>query len=416
VKRPTNARPRVAVVYHFFPHYREAVNRALHEEGTCEWTFCGDVADFTESGIKPAEFAADMRFRRMPCHAIRGSVMWQSGLLSLAVSREFDALILLGVPKYLAMWPAAILGRLTGKRVMFWTHGWTYRPTGPLRYVRRWFFKMASSVLTYGRWAKALAIEEGFAPARVHVIGNSLDFEGQTRAYAGLSAARAGEVRTALFGEADTPVVAWTGRLAKIKRLEMIFEALAILATRGVRANVVMIGDGPERARLERLASEHGIRTHFEGACYDEARISELLYAANATVSPGHLGLTALHSMAFGTPVVTHGDPERQAPEFEAIVPGKTGSLFEFGSVTGLADALEPWLRSDRVSDETRGACRRMVERFWSPEFQVRAILRAVRGLEADDLWFMREASRATPAEALGDGRAGSSHGVRNVR
>ena len=125
--------PRVAVVYHFFPHYRSAIVRELARSDKFSWAFYSDAEDF-DSDIKPMEFPPSVRFHRLPVHRLYKSIMWQSGVVRLAASRDCDVLILLGVSKYLSMWPAAVIGRLTGKRVLFWTHGWglgnwTCRPT-----------------------------------------------------------------------------------------------------------------------------------------------------------------------------------------------------------------------------------------------------------------------------------------------
>lgn len=65
----------------------------------------------------------------------------------------------------------------------------------------------------------------------------------------------------------------------------------------------------------------------FYGACYDEIKNAALIYNADLCVSPGNVGLTAMHSMVFGTPVITHNDFKWQMPEFEAIEPGKTGDF-----------------------------------------------------------------------------------------
>jgi len=352
----------------------------------CEWTFCGDVADREGEGIEPAKLGTSIRFRRLRTRVVRRNLLWQSGACGIALSRDFDTLVLLGNPKHLAMWPAAILGRLTGKRVLFWTHGWTYRPHGALRLLRRWFYRLGHGLLTYGHWAKSIGIDEGFAPGSIHVIGNSLDFEAQSEVWRSLPSDNRECVRRELFGEVDVPVVAWVGRLVAVKELPLLLDAVSILAARGLRANVVMVGDGPERAALAALAERLGVRIRFEGACYDESRIGAIVSAANATASPGPVGLTALHSLAFGTPVVSHSDPERQMPEHEAIIPGRTGSLFERGSAESLADALEPWLRRPLPSDETREACRAPVRRLWSPGYQVEALVRAVEGRPADEV------------------------------
>jgi 1,2-diacylglycerol 3-alpha-glucosyltransferase len=226
------------------------------------------------------------------------------------------------------------------------------------------------------------------------VIGNSLDFEAQSAVWAEFSEAGRKQVRRELFGEDGVPVVAWVGRLVANKELSLLLEAVALLSGRGQRVNVVMVGDGPERASLASLAERLGVRVHFEGACYDERRIGALVSSANATVSPGPIGLTTLHSLAFGTPVVSHGDPEGQMPEHEAIVPGKTGSLFERGSAESLAEQLEFWCGPQASRDETGRTCRELVRRLWSPGYQVEALVRAVEGLPADEvsLAWMRSA------------------------
>jgi len=379
----------VAVVYHFFPHYREAIVRELAHEGTCKWTFYGDTHDFDrQSDIKPMKFPQDVRFKHLKVTRIWRSLMWQHGVVRLAASRDCDVLILLGDAKYPSMWAAAIAARLTGKRVLFWTHGWTYRPHGLMRYVRRYFYRIAHGIMTYGRWAKQIAIEEGFEPSQVYVIGNSLDLTQQRKALQQLPAGRPAAVREELFADSNTPIVTCISRLTAVRRLDLLLRAVAKLNSEGTSANVMLIGDGPERPKLEALAQELGVRVAFVGACYDELRICELMRASNVTVAPGKVGLTAMHSMAYGIPVVTHGDHENQMPEFEAVIPGKTGSLFQLGDIDSLAAAISPWLRSPYADTNTSEQCQLIIERFWSATFQREAIMRAVNGDPANDLLF----------------------------
>jgi glycosyltransferase involved in cell wall biosynthesis len=174
----------------------------------------------------------------------------------------------------------------------------------------------------------------------------------------------------------------------------MLLDAVAKLRERGRPVNVAIIGDGPERAALQAHAERLGLKVAFLGACYDEARIGEVLLASNACVAPGQVGLTAMHALAFGVPVVSHGDPSKQMPEFESIVPGSTGSLFQEGNLESLATAIEPWIRTSVIEPATRDACRTMIDRFWNPAFQTEVILRAVDGEPADDLFWLRPRSK----------------------
>jgi glycosyltransferase involved in cell wall biosynthesis len=80
------------------------------------------------------------------------------------------------------------------------------------------------------------------------------------------------------------------------------------MRSRGFFCNAVLIGDGEDRLRLEGIVKERGVNKQvwFYGACYDEKQNAELIYNADMCVVPGDVGLTAIHSMMFGTPVISH--------------------------------------------------------------------------------------------------------------
>jgi len=383
-------RPRVAVVYHFFPHYRRAVVEALAGSTVAEFTFIGDDHEYLGS-VEPAALGPDVRFELAPTHRLGGTFMWQWKAFTIAFDRRFDTLIFHPVPHWPCTWMGAIAARLMGKRVLFWGQALLAPPRGLNGFVRRALNALPHEHLLYGRRAKALLMQLGWDASKLHVIHNSLDFVRQSALRGTIDHDRLVKVREELFGDATVPVVACPSRLIAMRRLDLLIDALAQLAARGRRAHVLLIGDGPERARLEALASELGVRAHFEGACYDEARLAELIMASNVVASPGRVGLTVIHALTYGVPVVSHSDPSDQAPEWEAIVPGVSGGYFEPGSVEALADALDPWLARPMDDPATASACRSVVERFWNPGYQRWAIERAVLGRPADDLFDRRE-------------------------
>ena len=82
----------------------------------------------------------------------------------------------------------------------------------------------------------------------------------------------------------DGPRVAFTGRLHPQKNLDLLLRAWPGVAARA-GATLILVGDGPDRARLEALARELGIadRVHFAGAVADP---SDHLRAAGVFVLP----------------------------------------------------------------------------------------------------------------------------------
>ncbi len=135
---------------------------------------------------------------------------------------------------------------------------------------------------------------------------------------------------------------------------------------------------------------------HFYGPCYDETVLAELIASANATVAPGMVGLTAMHSLAYGTPVITHDSPMHQSPEWEVITPGRNGGFFENGNVADLARAIREWTRTAAKDPAVRERCFEPLERIYNARHMRRAFDWAVSGRAADDLFWMHDDGNAS--------------------
>jgi len=133
---------------------------------------------------------------------------------------------------------------------------------------------------------------------------------------------------------------------------------------RRVDAEAVVIGDGPERAALEKLAGELGVadRTHFLGS-RRHADMPGLLSSGDLAVFPSLVEATsvaALESMACELPVAASrvgGLPE--------IVNERVGTLFEPADPASLARAVVGLIEGGRLRELGSAARRSVVER-WS--------------------------------------------------
>lgn len=102
--------------------------------------------------------------------------------------------------------------------------------------------------------------------------------------------------------------VVTVGRLTAQKRVDLVIEAVAHLRRAGRRLSLTVIGDGPERGRLEALAAAAGIgeTTRFLGAVAPErlpAALGDADVFAFAAVGEG-FGLAAAEALTLGIPVV----------------------------------------------------------------------------------------------------------------
>lgn len=111
-------------------------------------------------------------------------------------------------------------------------------------------------------------------------------------------------LRTELADGADTLLV-HCGRLSPEKQVERSVDTVAALRAGGHRVRLVVAGDGPCRAGLERRA--RGLPVQFVGFLPQRAQVARLLAAGDVSLAPGPhetFGLAALEALAVGTPVV----------------------------------------------------------------------------------------------------------------
>jgi alpha-1,6-mannosyltransferase len=149
------------------------------------------------------------------------------------------------------------------------------------------------------------------------------------------------------------------GRLSREKKPDRSLTTLATLRAAGLPVRMIMAGDGPLRARLERRAAHEGLPVEFPGFVSDRTELARLLGSADVVIAPGPaetFGLAALEALACGTPVVVSA--ESALPE----VVGDAGA-----SVAGedLASGVREVL--GRPEAERRTTARARAERFGWP-------------------------------------------------
>ena len=298
-----------------------------------------------------------------------------SGVVSLLRNKRYDRYLMIGDAHNLSTWRMILLKNLfyRKKHVYFWTHGWYGKESRVERFIKRLFFRMVDGMFLYGNHAKELMIKEGINANKLFVLHNSLDYDVQLEIR---NRIRPSKLYHDHFNNTNKNII-FLGRLTTVKRLDLLLDALALLKTKGVKYNVTFVGDGVERNALEQKVLDLNLQEQvwFYGACYDEVKNAELVYNADVCASPGNVGLTAMHMLMFGTPVITHDRFEMQMPEFEAVVPCKTGLFFKYGDANDLSEKIQEWFRVHGTSrDVVRKSCYREIDTQWTPDFQMNVL------------------------------------------
>jgi len=165
------------------------------------------------------------------------------------------------------------------------------------------------------------------------------------------------ETRRLLGIPSEAFTVGWIGRMTGIKRTDDVLLAFKRLRARGVDARLCMVGDGPDRAAIERRAHDLGIvrDTLFLG--YQES-VAPFYAAFDAFILPSAnegTPVTAIEALAAGRPVVA----TRVGGVPDVVRDGEDGFLVEAGDVEALAERLaslaaDPGLR-ERMGAAGRG-------------------------------------------------------------
>lgn len=361
---------KLCLIYNTAPRYREAVFRAIEAEYDCDWYF-GE----TKSDIKEMDTSLLKRVKYYKTIGNPNKMYWKRSILCLLFKKEYKNFFMLAEVRSITDWLFFWLANtfFPKKKVFIWTHGWYGKEYGVDAKMKLWLFRHVSGTFVYGDRAKILLEERGIPKDTIFSIHNSLDYDKQKALRECITPS---DIYKTHFHN-DYPTIIFIGRLTKVKKLDMVMDAVARLKDRGEIYNLVFVGDGEERERLvKKVADVHlGEKVWFYGACYDEQKNAELVYNADLCVSPGNVGLTSIHCLTFGCPVITHNDFAWQMPEHEAIQAGITGDFFKKDDVEDLTNVISRWFANkQKRRDEVRKACFKEIDIEWNPYYQIEVI------------------------------------------
>jgi glycosyltransferase involved in cell wall biosynthesis len=202
-------------------------------------------------------------------------------------------------------------------------------------------------------------IELGVAPRRKFaVIRLGIPLEER------LGDASAGEDYRRLYGiPKDAFVIGWVGRMTGVKATRAVLEIVRAVHDRGVDSVLCMVGDGPDRVRLEEIAHELGIARSCYFVGYQE-QIAGYYRLFDAFVLPSvneGTPVSAIESLASGTPVVAN----RVGGVPDVVRDGVDGFLVEAGDAEAAADKLAVLARDEALRRRLGEAGRaRVLERY----------------------------------------------------
>lgn len=360
------------------PHYRIPVFRELAtRSGLDVQVIYGDTMG-KDANVEPDGFEAHY----VPVKLLGGGrFMWHQPQVSFARRGTCDVLLASWSSRYLSLPFGLVRAKMAGIGTVLWGHGYSKNESPTRAKLREFLGRRGDALLFYDQLTADRYVQTGHDATRVFTAVNAIDQkpvqearEQWLREPATLQAFR--EEKQLGSG----PVLLYVSRISQENRLDLLVDALPIVAKRFPQVKAVLVGKGQPQLieKLKQQAATVGVENSllFTGPIYDEKTIAPYFLAADVFVYPINIGLSILHAFGYGLPVVTSDLREAQNPEIVALHEGVNGLTYRHNDPQALADTLIQILGNSKYRNEMAQQAHYTVMKQFS-------IPRMVDGMEA---------------------------------
>lgn len=286
-------------------------------------------------------------------------LQWYPPHLQYTDGKSADVVCLPWNPYFVSVYPALRRARKHAVGSLVWGHGYSKREKPWRAKIRRSLANRADAAIFYNNTVRDRSVAEGWLPAeRAFVALNALD---QTGIQAARRAWLADPERLAAFKREHAldagPVLIFVSRLLPDNRADVLLDAAARLKSDLPTLRTVIVGGGEAESALKNQAHTLGIadRVTFTGPVWGEDQLAPWFLSADLFVYPANIGLSILHALGYGVPVITSDRTETQNPEIESLTDGVNGRLYPHLDADALARTIADTL-ADRAKLESMSA------------------------------------------------------------
>lgn len=315
---------RVSIIYHYYPRFRQPIFEALTRLSSTFHFVYGRNARFGVANLQDDNH--DVRR-----NVFLGTVVLQSFGLSTLWSICRGDSIILGDSKFLNSWLYAIIGRLCGRQVWFWTHGVLEPERGLKWWVRRAYYKLAHGLMLYSANEARLLRELGYDKP-LFVVGNANYTENDV---ASLNPVPLGNRQDGLC---------YVGRISENKGLSDFIRFAQ--AHPGIR--VVLVGPIADGCKLPSALPRNLLICAPE---YTTERLKVVTESCGTLVMFSPAGLSLFTGILLGKRLLIR-DLSPQKPEFHLL--NQYGLVQTFDDYDDLVRQMREPVLSDKVFQEAR--------------------------------------------------------------
>lgn len=356
---------RVGLIQRVFPEYRAPFFNLLAQSCLQGFSlFSGEPR--AEEAIQSAAGLQNGDFQpAQNLHISSGKTyaLYQRGLINWLERWQPNVLIVEANPRYLST-PAAVQWMHNhGLPVIGWGLGAPHAGKAE-SYLRNSFLNSLDGVIAYSKTGAEQYAACGLNPNRIFVAANAVSHRPTQTA----------PDRPDAF-QRSKPNLLFVGRLQERKNLDLLLKACAALPA-PLTPNLTIVGDGPDRSRLEELASRVFPTAHFAGAKLG-VELEPYFNKADLFVLPGTGGLAVQQAMAHALPVIVG---QADGTQGELVRP-ENGVVLSAATVETLTDTLASVLSNVKKLRAMGLASYRIVTEEVNLEAMVESFSKAIKSV-----------------------------------
>ncbi len=272
-----------------------------------------------------------------------------SALLYIIRNRP-DCVLALNNTSNLTEYLGVLICRILGIRFVWWTHGYDHKPVknGLKRKFRhvytRIFLKLGNAVVAFSQAGKDYLIKEGINAAKIFVAPNTLDTEKLSVVREELKSNFSREefiAKNFVNVPLSSRFLLFSGRINHYKKVHNLVESLSLILKSHSNVHIIVIGEGPKKEEVIKLAHQLGIadHVHFKGGIFDPKEVGRYFMLSDLFVIPGLVGLAIVHAFSFGKPLITE-DIDYHSPEIQYLKDGINGYMIPEDDIKKMAETI----------------------------------------------------------------------------
>lgn len=345
---------------------------------------------FLQLGIPDESRMPDLILERVcndrSCSPVRvAGIRWD--ILAEFLRVKPDVLLIAPTPETATQILMVLWQKLKGCKVIMWHKGES--PLREKKSFRNDFVDRAMGIagkfmdafVVYGKDARRYFQELGVSDQRIFVAQNTVDTS-QIIEKEKEIIRKAVELKNSLFSNKKR-VILILCTLKPSKKVELALAAFRRLSKKRSDLSLVIVGDGPQRAALEKIAIDSGINDcHFAGRVplFED---NYYIAAADIFLVPGGGGLAINQAMLLGIPVICADEP---GADTELVREGETGFRVPRGDVEAMVNRCELLLDNQGIADRISAKAKEVIVNEGSVDRMAKGML--------DALAYCRDASK----------------------